>query len=470
MALRVYNTLSRQIEEFRPLREGEVSVYVCGLTVYDYMHIGHARTYIAFDVILRHLKSLGYRVTYVQNITDVDDKIINRALERGVPPLELSKEFSERASEDRKNLGLLEPDVYPKVSEHIPDIIDAVRKLIDSGHAYSVGGSVYFDVSTFPDYGRLSNQKTEELDRHRVEHDSGKRSPLDFSLWKESSEDELGFDSLWGRGRPGWHIECSVMSQKYLGDRFDIHGGALDLIFPHHENEIAQSESLSGKKPFVRYWLHTGFLNSTGEKMSKSLGNIISVRDFLKGHSASALRLFVLQTNYRSPIDYSSENVAKAESALKRLGNFRRALGDAIAKSTDSGDHIALDVMEGAESDFIGHMNNDFNTSQAVASLFDAVKRINPLLDGGNESAESIKGALDILGRLLNALGITLPSEAVELTEEESALVEKRRLLRLNKKWAEADRIRDELLRGGLALTDQPDGSTLAERVKAVDD
>ena len=298
MALRVYNTLTRQIEEFKPIKDGELNVYICGLTVYDHMHIGHARTYIAFDVILRYLRHKGYKVKYVQNVTDIDDKIIKRAAERGVDPMDLSREYAAKCLEDQKRLGLAAADVYPKVSENIGEIIKAIETLIEKGFAYVAEGSVYFELSKFPDYGRLSNQDLEQLNKHRIEPNPDKRTPLDFSLWKEAQEGEIGYQSPWSYGRPGWHIECSVLARKYLGDQLDIHGGALDLIFPHHENEIAQSESLTGKKPFVRYWMHTGFLQSSGEKMSKSLGNIVSIRDFAEKFDLQAYRLFVLQTHY----------------------------------------------------------------------------------------------------------------------------------------------------------------------------
>ncbi len=463
MALCVYNTLSRRVEDFKPIVEGEVRVYICGLTVYDHMHIGHARTYLAFDAILRYLAWRGYKVRYVQNVTDIDDKIIRRAGERGIDPLTLASEFAGKAREDYRLLGLVEAEAYPKVTENIPGIIDAVGKLIEKGNAYATERGVYFDVSTEPGYGSLSHQDTDELDQHRIEPDPGKRNPLDFSLWKRSAEGELGFDSPWGRGRPGWHIECTVMSQKHLGGQLDIHGGALDLIFPHHENEIAQSESLTGKRPFVRYWLHTGFLNSSGEKMSKSLGNIIAVREFLKTYSPEAFRLFIQQTHYRSPVDYSSENVGNAGKAVERLRTFMAELEAASKRALGKGTEAKEAALKLRE-DFTKEMDDDFNTPKAVAAVFDAVKKVNTVVAGGNDSGESLASAKAVFDELLGVLGFKFAS-AVELTEEEKSLIGERDQARAAKNWAEADRLRKLLSDGGLRLKDRADGTTAVERV-----
>ncbi len=457
MTLRVYNTLSRETEEFKPVEEGVVRAYVCGLTVYDRMHIGHARTYLAFDAIFRYLRYRGYDVRYIQNVTDVDDKIIKRASEKGVEPLKLSAEYAEAALEDQRRLNLLEADAYPRVSENIEEMIDAVKTLIEKGHAYESGGDVYFEVSTFPDYGKLSNQKTDELTEHRVEQDGRKRSPLDFALWKKSGDSELGFDSPWGRGRPGWHIECSVMSRKYLGDRFDIHGGALDLIFPHHENEIAQSEALTGEKPAVKYWLHTGFLYSSGEKMSKSLGNILPVREFLEQYSAEALRMFVLQTHYRSQIDYNGGLVEEAGKAVERLRNFRAALSSAGG----GGSNTAAEQMYSFKETFTEAMDDDFNTPKAVAALFEAVRDVNGMLS--EQSDESVEHALQVFDEVACVLGFDFTGE--ELSDGLKKLIQERKRLRAEKKYVEADRIRDELLEKGIRLKDVG-GRTVAERIR----
>ena len=465
MALRTYNTLSREIEEFKPLSGSEVKVYICGLTVYDYMHIGHARTYIAFDAILRYLKCKGYSVRYVQNITDIDDKIIKRAKERGIDPLALSSDYARKSAEDRRDLGLLEADSYPKVSENISEIISAIEELIKKGYAYVIDGDVYFNVSEFSEYGRLSNQQTDALTKHRIEPNPKKKTPLDFSLWKHADISEMGFQSPWGYGRPGWHIECSVMARKYLGDRLDIHGGALDLIFPHHENEIAQSESLTGKKPFVRYWMHTGFLQSSGEKMSKSLGNIVSLREFSKEHSLQAYRLFVLKTHYRSPIDYSTENVSAAENALEKLCNYRKELEYAIGKAGDSGETNTSNISKELLVAFEKEMDDDYNTPRALAAIFEAVRRINPLLFESRESKTSLREALRIFDKIMNVFGLDLSAKTDSFTVEEKKLIAERNTHRKNKNWAEADRLRKILLEKGVKLNDKGDGTTVAERI-----
>ncbi|MFH0863056.1 MAG: cysteine--tRNA ligase [Candidatus Altiarchaeota archaeon] len=463
MALRVYNTLTRKTEDFKPLTDGEVRVYICGLTVYDDMHIGHARTYVAFDSILRYLRYRGYRVRYIQNVTDVDDKIIKRAKERNTRPLELSKEYARRAYEDQRSLGLLEADAYPKVTENIGGIIAATEALIRKGIAYVTEKGVYFDVSKAEGYGLLSNQDTKQLGQHRVEPDPDKRTPLDFSLWKRTGEGELGFESPWGVGRPGWHIECTVMSQRHLGDQIDIHGGALDLIFPHHENEIAQSEALTGKRPFVRYWMHTGFLNSSGEKMSKSLGNILAVREFLKTYSADAFRLFILQTHYRSPVDYSTQNVENAKKAAQRLADFKTRISFAIRSAKGSGS-AAKDDVQRLRGVFDAHMDDDFNTPQAVGALFDSVRHVNAVLDAGGDSPESLTAAEAVFDDLFGVMGLRLGS-GIDLTDDDKGLIKERDLQRAAKNWVESDRLRDELLKRGLKIKDQKDGSSTVERV-----
>ena len=453
--MNIYNTLSRGVEEFRPIKGREVNVYICGLTVYDYMHIGHARTYMAFDAILRYLAYRGYKVNYVQNVTDVDDKIIKRAKEAGRDPKELTSEFHKKSMEDQQALGLLMPDEFPKVTENITGIIDAVANLIKKGFAYEVEGSVYFDVSKADDYGKLSNQNEKQLKRHRIEPNPNKKNPLDFALWKSVDAQEYGFDSPWGYGRPGWHIECSVLSCKFLGDQLDIHGGATDLIFPHHENEIAQSEALTGKKPFVKYWMHTGFLQSSGEKMSKSLGNILPVREFLKEFSADAFRLFVLQAHYRSPIDYSRGNIEDAQKTLERLKEFRRRLQSAVY-GNDSKAKEAADVLKAR---FVGSMDNDFNTPKALSELFDFVREVNSLMDSGSQSKGSLDYALKIFDELIDVLGLHL-EDITELSPEDAELIKQREEYRKEKNWAKSDEIRGQLAKKGLKLIDNKDGST----------
>ncbi len=321
MAIRIYNTQTRQKEEFRPLREGEVRMYVCGPTVYDYTHIGHARTYIAFDVVRRYFEHKGYTVMMVMNFTDIDDKIIRRANETGENPRELAEKFLRYFLEDMGALKVKPADIYPRVTEHIGDIVNFIKKLEERGYAYEGGDGVYFEVKKFKDYGKLSGIKVEDLVKGaRVEPGEGKRNPEDFALWKKAKPGEPKWESPWGEGRPGWHIECSTMSTKYLGESFDIHGGGNDLIFPHHENEIAQTEACTGHE-WVRYWMHTGFLMVNGEKMSKSLGNFTTIREALKRYDPEVIRLFVLQRHYRSPLDYTEEGMEHAKNNLERLYN-----------------------------------------------------------------------------------------------------------------------------------------------------
>jgi len=318
MSLKIYNTISRKKEKFIPVQKGKVKMYVCGMTVYSDAHIGHARTYLAFDIIRRYLEYKGYKVTYVQNITDVDDKIIAAANEKGMNPLEYSKYFTERCLADLDALGIRRADLYPKASENIKDMIEIINKILENGYGYISNGDVYFSVEKFKDYGKLSKQRLEEMKAGaRIEPTEKKRNPLDFALWKSAKPGEPSWDSPWGRGRPGWHIECSTMSSKYLGLPFDIHGGGMDLIFPHHENEIAQAEAATGKK-FVNYWIHVGLLTVNKEKMSKSLGNIINIRDAIKRWEPEVIRFFFASNHYRSPPDFNEKALQNAESALKK--------------------------------------------------------------------------------------------------------------------------------------------------------
>jgi cysteinyl-tRNA synthetase len=456
--VKIYNTLSRQKEEFSPIHGKKVNVYICGLTVYDYMHIGHARTYLAFDSILKYLKYRGYDVNYVQNVTDVDDKIIKRAKERGLNPKSLTEEFHKKTDEDQEALGLTKPKAYPKVTENMPEIIDAVKILISKGAAYEAGGSVYFDVSKAKNYGALSHQDDEQLKQARVEPNPEKRTPLDFALWKSVDKSEYGFDSPWGYGRPGWHIECSVMSRKYLGDQLDIHGGALDLIFPHHENEIAQSEALTGKQ-FVKYWMHTGFLQSSGEKMSKSLGNIIPVREFLKEFTPGGFRMFILQTHYRSPIDYSKDKVRESERAVERLKEFRKRL----ELPTKGKDKKIAEAADALKKTFIEQMDDDFNTPNAVSAIFDFIREANSLIDASAESPEAVKHALAVFDESTSVLGLEL-KERVDVPHEVAEIVKQREEARRSKDWAKSDELRNKAAALGFKLLDNKDGTTRVER------
>ncbi|MFA5105788.1 MAG: cysteine--tRNA ligase [Candidatus Micrarchaeia archaeon] len=380
--LKVYNSLTKKIEEFAPGNPPKVSMYVCGVTVYDFCHLGHARTYAAFDTIRRHLQKSGYEVEFVQNVTDVDDKIIKRAKEKGVDPLGLAAEFDRNSREDFARLGIENAGVYPKVTENIKEIIEFIGKIVESGNAYANDTGVYFEIGKFRDYGKLSGQDLELIKRGaRIEVDESKKDPADFALWKKTGEGELGWDSPWGRGRPGWHIECSTMSKKHIHGTIDIHGGARDLIFPHHENEIAQSESYDGQK-FVKYWLHTGFLTVNGEKMAKSLGNFVTIRDALAkfNQNAGLIRWFFAQTHYRSPIDYSEEEVKKSEVALKRTLDSIEEMDYFVNQKQGKEkvrDEETRKRAEALKAEIKEKMDNDFDTPGAIATFNDLLRLAN---------------------------------------------------------------------------------------------
>ena len=438
--MKVYNTLSAKKEEFSPQGD-EVKIYVCGVTPYDDAHIGHAMSYIIFDVIRRYLRYKKYRVKYVQNVTDIDDKIIDRANKLGIPPSELAEKYTESYFEDMEALNIEPADVYPRATGEIDKIIEVVGGLIDKGYAYPAGGSVYFRVRNDPDYGKLSHRSLEAM--RATEGAMGsqeKEDAMDFVLWKAAKPGEPSWDSPWGEGRPGWHIECSAMSLKYLGDTLDIHGGGQDLIFPHHENEIAQSEGFTGKKPFVKYWLHNGLVQLGGDKMSKSLGNLITIKQALEKYSADALRIFVLSSHYRSPLTYSEEGLEAARSAEERL------LRVVSREDPTGGKGEAFDAKSYQEQ-FIEAMDDDFNSAKALGVLFELASAINQAADAG-VSIGKAQGTLTSLGR--EVLGLTLkPVDTVELQESVVQLIEERERLRKAKKWQEADKIRANWTRWG---------------------
>ncbi|MFH1147336.1 MAG: cysteine--tRNA ligase [Pseudomonadota bacterium] len=489
-SLRVYNTLTGRKERFEPLSNEKVGIYVCGITAYDYSHIGHARAAVVFDAIVRYLRHSGLMVTYVQNITDIDDKIINRARETGTTTQELSKRFTGEYHADMESLGVLPPDVEPEATEHIPDIIDLIERLSKKGHAYEAEGSVYFAVETFPSYGKLSRRSVEEMQAGaRVEIDRRKRNPMDFALWKASKASEPAWESPWGRGRPGWHIECSAMSMRYLGETFDIHGGGKDLTFPHHENEIAQSEAATGK-PFVRYFVHNGFVTINGEKMSKSLGNFLTIKEILARHDPQALRLFLLSKHYRSPLDYSEEFLNEAETSLDRVYTTLNAVlrlgqGAGISEarvaggSADPEMEAGLKKISGLQGLFHEAMDDDFNTALALAHIFEAVRATNMLIDHHKKTqdeallpalhlgAESITNSGRILGLFTSAPDAFLSARkksrlaGIPLTEEEIlTLVQQRNEARRIKDWAAADAIRKKLAEANIVLKDSPQGTT----------
>jgi len=471
--IKLTDTLTEEKVEFKPLEEKTVKIYVCGPTVYDHAHIGHARSAVVFDVIRRWLEHRGYKVIFVRNYTDIDDKIIRRAKEEGTTWREVAEKYIASYEEDMRALNVKEPTFKPKVSEHLREIVEMIDGLIEKGYAYQAGGDVYFSVEKFPDYGKLSKRRVEELIAGaRIEPGEGKRNPLDFALWKESKEGEPGWKSPWGYGRPGWHIECSAMSMKYLGETMDIHGGGLDLIFPHHENEIAQSESYTGKT-FARYWVHNGFVMVNKEKMSKSLGNFFTVKEILERFSPDVLRLFLLSTHYRSPIDFSIERLEEAKRSFERLNNFLRVKEALKGIEVVKGEGAPLPTSE-FKKEFERAMDDDFNTAKALGVLFEAVKEANLLKDRALKEMKITKGELaslldtvELVEWALKTLGFRLEGEKrKEGLEDEliELLIEVRGELRKKKEFALADLIRNRLKELGIALEDLPTG-TIYKRI-----
>ena len=465
MSLQIFNTLTGKKEPFSPLTEGQVRIYVCGITVYDSSHIGHARSLLTFDVAYRYLIFLGYRVYFVRNFTDVDDKIINRAHEENTSADAIAKRYIEEFQKDSRALGLLPPSEEPKATEHIGDIVALIRRLEEKSVAYRIDGDVYFSVERFPEYGKLARKKLDELEAGaRVEIDERKKSPMDFALWKASKPGEPAWDSPWGKGRPGWHIECSAMSTKYLGQPFDIHGGGRDLIFPHHENEIAQSEA-AFDVPLADVWMHNGFLNINHEKMSKSLGNILAIRDVLAHHEAAALRHYMFASHYRSPMDFSEQGLEEAEKAIERIfetiARFEESAGPGASAEPDTA------LLE----DFRREMDDDFNTPRALALIFDEVRALNRLMDEGK--AAGLTARVAALKKIGGAMGLLQEEPARFLARkkqrwlatqrippdyiEES--IRRRNQARKDKDWREADRIRAELSAKGIVLEDSAGGT-----------
>jgi cysteinyl-tRNA synthetase len=448
--MKIFNTLTGQKEDFCP--HGEVvTMYVCGVTTYDKCHVGHAMTYIIFDVIRRYLGFKGYKVKYVQNFTDIDDKIIERANRLGIPASELANKYVDLYFADMDALNIQRADIYPKASEEIPRIIEIVQGLLVKGYAYESDGSVYFRVRNFPDYGKLSHRNLAEMISKTGAYEEWKEYPLDFAVWKAAKPGEPFWESPWGRGRPGWHIECTAMALTYLGDSIDIHGGGQDLVFPHHENEIAQSESFSGVVPFVRYWLHSGLMQQDKQKMSKSSGNLVCVEDVLDRFSADAIRLFVLGSHYRGPLGYSEEALEASERGVERL---RSALGQ---KSSEEEEHAMLDAKP-FEQKFVEAMDDDFNTAQAIAVLFELTREINR----GAEQGANIIEAQHALLKLAGILGLTLKEKTRATSDTEafiSLLAFTRDDLRRNQQWQLADKIRDGLADLGIILEDTPQGT-----------
>ena len=469
MSIVVYNTKSQKKEEYIPIESGKASIYVCGVTPYNHPHIGNARPFVTWDVIHRYLDFKGYEVKHIQNFTDVDDKIINSAEKRGITWKELSEEFIAAYYESMDQLNVRRVQEYQKVSDHMQEIIQMVENLIVKGYAYEVDGDVHFSVESFERYGELSHRTLEDMEAGaRVEVDERKGNPMDFALWKSAKPGEPSWESPWGKGRPGWHIECSAMSIKYLGDQFDFHGGGSDLIFPHHENEIAQTESCTGKHPYVKYWLHNGFITVNQEKMSKSLDNFFLVKDILELYSGEVTRFFLLSSHYRSPLNFSDEQMNEAKKGWDRLNKINQVLAGWEAKKSDMKEKADgsefIEKMNQAFSEFDNAMADDFNTALALASLYGISKEINQKASLGNVSQEELAVAKDVWGKMIGVLGLF---EAAEVVQEEvntsekelmALLIEIREEARKEKNWALADRIRNDLLESGIQLIDSTEG------------
>lgn len=460
--MKIYNTLTRNKEEFTPLEDGKVKIYACGPTVYNYFHIGNARPFVVFDTLRRYLIHLGYDVKFVQNFTDVDDKIINKAKEEGVSATELSGRYIKEYFDDAEALNVLPADIHPKVSEHIEDIIEFIKTLISKGYAYEADGDVYYATRKFKEYGKLSNQRVDDLESgSRIAIGEVKRDPLDFALWKaQKEESEIAWDSPWGKGRPGWHIECSTMSRKHLGPTIDIHGGGQDLIFPHHENEIAQSEACNGE-PFAKFWMHNGYITVDGVKMSKSLGNFFTVRDIRKEFDGDFIRFFLLSVHYRNPINFSDTEMNSVKQGYDRIRNAIENL-EFLAKNGDDemtdAEKNDLKDFGNLEQKFEDAMSDDLNTADAIASIFEMVSHANIISKAGasreyaKEAKEKIQNLCDIIGIMQNR------SDSSHEDEKIKKLVDERQEARKSKNYARADEIRDELAEMGITLKDTPQG------------
>lgn len=459
--MKVYNSLTRQKEEFIPNNPDEVKVYVCGPTVYNFFHLGNARPFVVFDTLRRYLKYIGYNVNFVQNFTDVDDKIINRAKEEGISAPEVSEKYIKEYFDDAKALNIVPADTHPRVSENIQQIIEFVETLIEKGYAYEVDGDVYYSTRKFKDYGKLSKQNIEELEAGaRIAVEEKKKDPLDFALWKARKEEsEIAWESPWGMGRPGWHIECSAMSRRYLGPTLDIHAGGQDLQFPHHENEIAQSEACNGV-PFAKYWMHNAYITIDKEKMSKSLGNFFTVREIREKYKGEVIRYFLLSGHYRSPIDFNDNLMEMSKASLARFENARKNLEFLIEKGEGQMTDDEKKVFESYDSyraKFKEAMDDDLNTADAISAIFELVTAINQAVKDG-ASKEFAQKSLDTLLELTHVLGLLEAEEDADVDDEIKKLVDERETARAAKDFAKADQIRDELKAKGITLKDTPQG------------
>ena len=464
----IYNTQTRRKEEFVPLEEGKVRIYACGPTVYNYFHIGNARPFIVFDTLRRYLEHKGYEVKFVQNFTDIDDKMIRRANEEGITVKELGERFIAEYYKDADALGIERATVNPKATEHIPEIIDIIRKLEEKGLAYAVeNGDIYYNTKGFHGYGKLCGQCMDDLESGaRIEVDNIKRHPMDFALWKAQKPGEPAWESPWGMGRPGWHIECSAMSMKYLGETIDIHCGGKDLVFPHHENEIAQSEGATGK-PFVRYWMHNGFINVDNQKMSKSLGNFFTVRDIAKEFDLEAVRMFMLSAHYRSPINFSRDMIEQAKASLDRLYTARDHYTFLMQNAKDGElgekENELMAKVKAVREGFDAAMDDDMNTANAIGQLFELVREANAGLNENSPKAV-IQAVLDTMDELTGVLGI-LRRKTDEKDDEVEKLLAQRAEARASKNWAESDRLRDLIISMGYTLKDTKQGQQITKNI-----
>ncbi len=463
--LQVYNTLTRSVEEFNPVRPGRVNMFVCGPTVWDSSHVGHAKTYIGYDIMARYLRRKGYSIFFILNITDIDDKIINRAKSEGRDPLKLADRYAQDFYRDMKDLGVDTVNLFAKASDHIPEIIGQIQGLVDKGVGYRVGDDVYFDISKFPSYGKLSKLRLDELTVHRVDPDPRKRNPGDFVLWKSQKPGEISWDSPWGKGRPGWHIEDTAITLTYFGPTYDLHGGGNELIFPHHEAEVAQAEALTGKSPLAKYWLHTGLLNISGREMHKSLGNIIPIQEALRSNGRDALRVLYASTHYRSPLEYTSEALDQAGSLAKR---FRRTHEQLTLLKQNSAQTLKRESMpkalEDARDQFYRAMDDDFNTPAALTAFIKIVALAEEELRQREKPNSAL--ILDVISELGALLGVLEPASGSQerLSQLVSLLLELRVELRSKQDYATADRIRDRMLKMGFVVEDVAQGEPRARR------
>ncbi|MBN2880053.1 MAG: cysteine--tRNA ligase [Clostridia bacterium] len=456
--MKIYNTKTKNLDEFKPVNESKANIYVCGPTVYDYIHVGNSRPLIVFDVLRRYLKYAGYNVNFVQNYTDIDDKMIARANNEGITVKELAERFIGEFEKDTVGLNVLPADIKPKATEHIGEIIKIIKTLEEKGYAYKSDDGVYFDTDAYEDYGKLSQRNLEDMQAGaRIKVNDSKKNPMDFALWKLEKPGEPSWNSPWGKGRPGWHIECSAMSMKYLGETIDIHCGGEDLVFPHHENETAQSEAATGKE-FVKYWMHNGYININNQKMSKSLGNFFTVRDIGEKFDLEVLRFFMISVHYRSPVNFSFELMQQAEAGLKRLYNARDTWA-AIAEQgePDKETHDAINAMR---KGFKAAMDSDLNTAEALGVIFEFVKLMNISLSENENSANAF-AAHEALIEICSVLGILYRETEVEIPDEVKTLLDDRAQARKNKEWAKSDEIRDEILKMGYTVEDTRDGQKI---------